>query len=60
MANLMTDKEVNAKWPHLTISTINILRRKNKIPYIKIPNMRRFLYSEDAIEKWLDALQQTK
>ena len=57
---LMTDKELHNKYPQLSLWTINELRRRGEIPYISIPGIRKYLFSLDEIEAWLDALGQVQ
>lgn len=51
---LLTDKELNERFPALSVWTINNLRRQDKIPFVKLPGVRRYFYSLEAIEKWLE------
>ena len=60
MRQLLTDKELNTKYPHLTLWSINELRRRGQIPFVQIPGMRKYLYDAEKIELWLDNLQQAQ
>lgn len=53
---LMSDKEVS-EYTGLSLWTINDLRRKQKIPYIQIPGIRRFFFDKTEIDRWLNSLQ---
>jgi hypothetical protein len=56
---LMDKKElVEALGGKLKNWTIGELTRRGDMPVIRIPNMRRYLYDIDAVERWLDRLQQ--
>lgn len=55
--HLVTDKELHELYPHLSLWTINNLRRQNKIPYIQLPGVRRYFYDLEKIEHWLSSLQ---
>jgi hypothetical protein len=42
----------------LTDYTAGQLTREGLIPVVKFPGIRRFFYEQEAIDKWLDGLQQ--
>lgn len=48
---------VNALGGKLTAWTIGELTRRGTIPCIKIPGFRRYLYNLEAVEAWLESLQ---
>ncbi|HWQ73305.1 MAG TPA: hypothetical protein VN370_13415 [Desulfitobacteriaceae bacterium] len=54
---LVTDRELHDFFPQLSLWTIGQLRRQGKIPHIKLPGMRKFLFEVGAIEKWLSDLE---
>ncbi len=51
---LLTDKELNEKFPALSVSTINSLRRQGKIPHVQLPGVRRYFYNLEAVRQWLE------
>ncbi|MGI6588032.1 MAG: helix-turn-helix domain-containing protein [Peptococcia bacterium] len=53
---LMTDREV-AEYTGLSIWSINELRRRKRIPHLKLPSIRRYYYEKSAIDRWLTNLQ---
>lgn len=57
MKTLMTDKELNQRFPALSLWTINELRRRNEIPYIRLPGIRKYLFDFDKIQDWLEGLE---
>ena len=57
MKKLLTDKEVSM-YTGISLWSINEARRKGTIPFIQIPGIRRFYFSKESIDKWLEKLQQ--
>lgn len=58
MKQLLTRKELSeATNGKLTMWTIGELTRRGDMPVIKIKGMRVFLYDLEAVENWLDGLQ---
>ncbi len=53
---LLTDRELHERYPQLSIWSINEMRRRNQIPHLKLPGIRKFLYDLEAVEKWLGGL----
>lgn len=44
----------------LTNDTLGRLTREGKIPVVKFPGIRRYFYEQEAIDRWLDNLQQAQ
>jgi hypothetical protein len=42
----------------LSNDTLGRLTREGKIPVVKFPNIRRYFFEKEAIDRWLDNLQQ--
>lgn len=59
MRKLLSDKET-ADYTGLSLWSINELRRRGQIPYIKLPGIRKYFYDQSVIDKWLEGLQNEK
>ena len=55
--HLMTDKEA-AEYTGLSLWAINEMRRRGSIPFVALPNIRKFYFEKSALDRWLDGLQQ--
>lgn len=57
--HLMDKKElIEYTGGKLTNDTLGRLTREGKIPVVKFPGIRRYFYDHEAIDRWLDDLQQ--
>lgn len=57
---LMTDKEL-AEYTGFSRWAINEGRRRNTMPgVVSIPGIKKFYYDADAIDNWLNKLQQSQ
>ena len=59
MRQLMDKKElIEYMGGKLSNDTLGRLSREGKIPVVKFPGIRRYFFDKEAIDKWLDSLQQ--